>query len=821
MAPLGRGITGTRAVSLEQGWRLALTPPDACATPAEAASLTDWIAARAPGTTAQALEAAGRWRREAPAPLHDQDAWWRRELTETGRRRLCFAGLATCAEVWLDDRLVLTCASMFQPQEIEVDVPHGATLWICFRALAPRLAANGPRARWRPFMIEAQGLRLVRTTLLGHMGGWCPPVHAVGPWRPVRLIEDGPVRVAEVRLRSAWDEGGARLELAATIHGLPDGARLDCAGGSVALQALGDDRYRASLPCPDASAWWPHTHGDQPLHPVSIAAGGTQIDLGRTGFRRIEVDRGDDGRGFGLKINGEPVFCRGACWTPPDLVSLASDRATAEPLLRRMVEAGLNMVRVTGVGVYESPAFFELCDELGVLVWHDFMFANFDYPATDPAFVEQVRAEAQAFLEGVQGVPSLAVLCGGSEVMQQAAMMGLAPGDLAWPLFDEVLAQVAEKYAPGVLYVPNTPHGGPLPFVANEGVTHYYGVGAYERPLSDARAAGVRFASECLALANVPQPETLARHLAAPAVHDPRWKARVPRDRGASWDFEDVRDHYLKRLYGHDPYALRRTDPALYLDLSRKVSGDVMAAVFAEWRRAASPCDGGLVWLAKDFEAGAGWGLIDGTGEPKPCWYALKRVLQPRQVLITDEGVNGLAVHVLNETAAPLAGELRLAVFGAEPGPLIDVRRAIDVPVRGALELSAFELIGRFFDVAYAYRFGPRAHAAVAAQLIAPDGAVISEACHLLGPPVAGEGAVAAELGEDAEGWRLTLTAERLQPYVHIADAAFRPSDDGFVLLPGEPKTVRLSGRQQPSAGRPEGELLALGGGVLGGYGLG
>jgi beta-mannosidase len=245
-----------------------------------------------------------------------------------------------------------------------------------------------------------------------------------------------------------------------------------------------------------------------------------------------------------------------------------------------------------------------------------------------------------------------------------------------------------------------------------------------------------------------------------------------------------------------------------------------MAAVFSEWRRAASPCAGGLVWLAKDFEVGAGWGLIDGAGEPKPCWHALRRVLQPRQVLITDEGVNGLAVHVLNEGAEAFAAELRLAAFGEGPGAVIDVRRAVKVPARGALELSGFELIGRFFDLSHAYRFGPRTHDLVVAQLIAPGGEVSSQADYLLGTPRAGDGEVAAELAEDAEGWTLTLTAGRLQPYVHIADAGFRPSDDGFVLIPGEPKRVRLSGRREAGGGaRPQGEVLALGGRVLGAYG--
>lgn len=819
---LPRAISGARDLPLDHSWAVALTPPDACAGPAEAAALTDWIAARAPGTVAQALEAAGRWRRDTPAPLHDKDAWWRLPLEEAGRRRLCFEGLATFAEVWLDATPVLISNSMFQPQMAEVDIAPGATLWICFRALTPRLATRGPRARWRPLMIEAQGLRLIRTTLLGHMPGWQPPIHVVGPWRPIRLIEDGAVRVEGLAVHPVWDDAGARLELETVIHGLPQGASVECAGASTRLEPLGDGRHRASLRCPDAEAWWPHTHGDQPLYAARIVAGETGIDLGRTGFRSLEADRGADGRGFGLTINGEPVFCRGAAWVPPDLVGLASDRASLEPVLRQMREAGMNMVRVSGVGVYESPAFFELCDELGVLVWHDFMFANFDYPAGDPEFVAQVQAEAQAFLQGVQSSPSLAVLCGGSEVMQQAAMMGLPPGDLAWPLFDEVLARAAASFAPGVAYLPNTPCDGPLPFVANAGLAHYYGVGAYERPLADARAAGVRFAAECLAFANVPQPETLVRALSAPAVHDPRWKARAPRDRGASWDFEDVRDHYLRRLYGQDPYELRRTDPELYLDLSRKVSGEAMAAVFSEWRRTASPCAGGLVWLLRDFEVGAGWGLIDGLGEPKPCWYALKRVLQPRQVLITDEGVNGLAMHVLNEGREPLAAELRLAVFAEEAGALIDVRHAVEVPARGALELSAFELLGRFFDLSYAYRFGPRTHELVAAQLLALGGEVISEAHYLLGAPKAGAGEVAAELRQDAEGWSLALTAERLQPYVHVADPAFRPLDDGFLLIPGETKQVRLSGRQE-ARGRagPQGELLALGGRLLGAYGQG
>jgi beta-mannosidase len=817
-----RALTGRTEHRLHR-WEMALAAAGACAGPAEAQRLGDWIAAVAPGTAAQALVAAGRCSADAVPPLHDRDVWWRTEVPAGGERTLVCDGLATFAEAWLDGDFLFSSRSMFQPVEARLAPSGPGILWICFRALAPALRAKGPRARWRPRMIEGQGLRLVRTTLLGHMPGWQPAVDVVGPWREVRVVGEGPVRLGAVSLQAALDADGPRLiaEVAATGAASPPVLR--CAGAAAPMEPAGEGRFRLELRARGAEPWAPHTHGAPALHPVTLEFGEVIADLGRTGFRRVELDRGADGQGFGLRINGTPVFCRGASWVHPDPVGLGGGREVYEPSLRLMRQAGMNMVRVSGIGVYESPEFFVLCDELGLMVWQDFMFANFDYPVADPAFLDAARSEAEAALAQIQASPSLAVLCGGSEVMQQATMMGLAPGELDWPLFDGVLPKVAGRLRPDVAYVPNTPFGGALPFEAGRGVTHYYGVGAYERPLEDARRAEVRFAAECLAFANVPAAESLAdAAFSVPAVHDPRWKARVPRDRGASWDFEDTREHYFAQAFGLNPAKVRREDPDLYLDLSRAVTGEVMAAVFAEWRRARSSCQGGLVWLLRDGEIGAGWGLIDGAGRPKPCWWALRRVLQPRQVLITDEGVNGLALHLINESAQPLAAELRLAVHGAQtPGPLLEVRAPVELSPAGAIERSAFQLLGRFFDFSYAYRFGPRAHAAVSAQLVAADGGLVSEAIWL--PPGVrgweGEGAVEAEVFEDARGFGLRLRSERLLRFVHLADPHFRPDDDWFTLLPGEPRVVRLApAPETPPTARPDGELRSPGGAVVGSY---
>ncbi|MCW5747027.1 MAG: glycoside hydrolase family 2 protein [Alphaproteobacteria bacterium] len=813
-------VSGQRVAALDAGWQLTATAPGAVADPAGLAQAHAWTAASVPGTAAQALRDAGHWTLAAPTPLHDCDFWYRTRFAGDGARALRLHGLATLAEVWLNGEKLLGSDNMFLAHEVDARLAGDNELCLAFRALHPALAKKKGRARWRPRMIEPGALRFVRTTLLGHMAGWCPPVHAVGPWRPVELVEEtGPLRVrgADLRTHVEGSTGVLGLTLAADWHGAarPD-AVLEIATTRVPLVWQDAQTLAGEARLADVALWWPHTHGTPALHDVRVLVGDVVVDLGRVGFRTIEVDRGPDDNGFALKVNGQRVFCRGACWSSADIVSLPGTRAAYAPWLERLRDGGMNMVRVGGTMAYESDDFFALCDEMGVLVWQDFMFANLDYPANDPAFVDSVSREASQLLDRTQSSPSLAVLCGGSEVAQQAAMLGLPRAAWSSKLFDEVLPAAVRAGRPDVPYVAHSPGGGALPFAVNSGVSHYYGVGAYLRPLEDARRAEVRFATECLAFANVPEAATIARVLeggeAAPT--HPKWKARVPRDAGAPWDFEDVRDHYLRLLYGVDPLALRYGDPDRYLRLSRAVTGEVMEEVLGEWRRGRSSCAGGLVWMFQDLWPGAGWGVVDALGAPKAAWYALRRAARPVQVSLSDEGVNGLAVHVLNETARPVEATLSLVCLRNGEVPVLRAERKLVLPPRSAQEIAAAALGESFFDTTYAYRFGPPPHDVTVAALVDAAGARLAEAFHF--PQGRGTARVelelSAELVAQADGWALRLRSRRCAQSVHVEDERFRADDEWFHLAPGIERVVRLVAREGASGAVPDGEVYALNG---------
>jgi beta-mannosidase len=774
-------VEGHEVVPLTDGW-IVSSP-----------SVGD-IPAQVPGTAAGALRSAGLWDAADTRDFDDEEWIFRVRFQAEPRAPgeeivLRLGGIATVAEVELNGKVLLQSQSMFTAHEVDVGdlLEQDNELRIRCAALRPLLNERRvPRARWRTRIVVDSNLRFFRTMLLGRAPGFAPRPAAVGPWRPVVLERRRQLAVGTLDLRTRLD-GDAGLVRVRTVlrplaDELPAAIEVELRGPSgvhvFPLHLDGAGVAQGELRISNAEPWWPHTHGEPALYDVVLRVGEVVVDAGRVGFRSIESPGEIRTDGVDLHVNGHRIFVRGAVWTPPDLVSLNPEANEVRRTVERARDAGMNMLRVPGIACYESGSFHDACDELGVLVWQDFMFANFDYPFEDATFSSLVTGEVQSVLAGLAGRPSLAVLCGNSEVEQQAAMLGLDPSIARGGFFDEQLPSLIREVGVAVPYVPSAPSGEGLPFRPDRGVAHYFGVGAYRRPLTDARLANVRFAAECLAFANVPDDGAL----------------EAPRDAGADWDFGDVRDHYLRLLYDLDPGELRSVDPARYLELSRAVSGEVMAECFGEWRRAASSCSGALVLLIKDHAPGAGWGILDHRGEPKVAWHHVRRALAPVAVWLSDEGLAGVDVHVANDRPVPLEARLRVTLYRNLELPVEQIEVPIALAARAAVSHGVEELLGRFVDVSYAYRFGPPGHDVVVAAL-ERDGDTLSQAFWFpIGRPVVRE-----QLGLEAKAvlradgaLDVVVSAKRLAYGVRVQADGFSPAEDAFCVEPSRSVTVPL-----------------------------
>ncbi|HET9103102.1 MAG TPA: hypothetical protein VFN55_07070 [Solirubrobacteraceae bacterium] len=818
------------ALALDTGWELAASEPGRWADPAQAAREGHWRPARVPGTAAGAVGA-------DDARDFDAEDWWFRvrfpaPAAGEGRAVLRLGGVATVSEVYLNGERVLESASMWRQHELDVGDRLAAEneLVIACRALTPQLGRRRrPSARWRTRVVEPGNLRWFRTMMFGRSPGFAPGPAAVGPWRPVELATVHPLDPRELRVRCSVDGDGAGVaEVRLSLPETAGSPRLEAviADVRVPMAPAGDGHWGAAVRVPAVARWWPHTHGDPALHTLSVVVDGTVRAQRRVGFRALSWAPDIRRDGLDLHVNGVPVFARGAVWTPADLIGMAPSPQELRRLLETVRDAGMNMLRVVGTGAYESEAFHDLCDELGILVWQDLMFANVDYPLTDPNFAAAVQAEARQILTGLAGRPSLAVVCGNSEVEQQAAMLGLA-ADLGRAAFwDEWLPGLVAELGLDCPYVASTPCGGALPFHPGAGIAHYFGVTGYFRAPEDARRAGVRFAAECLAFANVPDEVTVP-------VHHPRWKAGVARDAGtgwdigSGWDFDDVRDHYLRLLFGVDPVALRRYDHARYLELSRFASAEVMAEVIGEWRRAGSRCRGALVLWLKDMLPGAGLGVLDHAGAPKVAFHHLRRAFAPLAVWSTDEGLSGVCAHVANDGPQAQALRLRVSLYRHYAEPVDEAVRELELAPHATTSVNVEAVLGRFVDAAWAYRFGPPTQDVIALSLERPDGELISQAFHLpAGRPAErlspGDLGLRAEIiapepgpGEAGPGRapRLRVHSDRFAYGVRVGVAGYRPSDDAFSVAPGGERELvlhRLDRAGDAVPGALRGSLTAL-----------
>ncbi len=778
----------------------------------------DWVPATVPGTAMSSWLKAGKIldARDMDADAHD---WWFRTNFDAGDgERVCelyFAGIATIAEVWLNGVGVGTSSSMFVALRIDCEnlqTTDNELVVVC-RALRTELARKRPRPRWKANFVDHQNLRWIRTSLLGRMPSWTSPCAPVGLYRTVELRERQAVELRGQSIETSIEAtiGTARFAGELLTRAVITAAKLRIGDREVSLEIKTSStstnameratRVVGELMFPNAQAWWPATHGEQSRYPACIVVTIDGIDhvisLPSIGFRSVTVDLGASPS---IAINGEQIFARGVWWVNPDPISLNPSEAELRESLQQIRDAGMNIVAIPASATYETEGFHALCDELGILVWQQLMFTRLDYPSQDAAWSQSAESEIRQALHALAGHPSAVVVCGGFEIAQQAAMLSIDVDATEW--FTQAVAELVAHDAPGIAYLADTPHGGARPFVVNEGTATYYGIGAYDRPLDDARRSEIKFATGCLAFSNLGDDATTDAFVdGGAALHSAAWKRGIPRDHGAAWDMEDTRDRYVARIYGVDPFALRRVEPTRYLDFGRAATAVAMHSAVSEWRLPRSQCAGVLVLQGRDFVAGPGAGVVASDGRAKSSYYALKRASSPIALLWSDEGLSGIDLWAINDSPAVCAATLSVAIFTADN--VVD-SQTIDclLPARGHERFDAEGILGAFHDMAYAFRFGPREVLGVTALLreTLGDGAsYIRNTFRIPGPLVMCDPGLEATAHRVADGvYNVRIRSQRYAHFVQISGGAIVSHDQGFDIEPGGVHDVLVASLSRP-----------------------
>ena len=620
------------------------------------------------------------------------------------------------------------------------------------RFAAPLTEAKRREAEYGPMPRAMPGIEpynFVRKMACNFGWDWGPVLTTVGLWQPIYLRRFQAARFERVRpLVMRADEETAELRVHPDITRALEAkdeplryelALYDADGCSVTRKCgslEGGDTDAVTLLINKPQLWWPRGYGGQPLYRLEAYlydTHGRMLDhtVHRVGLRQIELDRAEDdaGSAFTLRVNGRPVFCKGANWIPDDCFP---SRVTPEQVYHRLdqaCEANMNMLRVWGGGLFESDYFYERCDELGLMVWQDMLFACAMYP--EAMLRDTLEVEVRQNAARLSAHASLVIYCGGNESIwfhyQREAWRTLLDGR-PWgeTFYRELMPQWLAETDPSRPYIVNSPdntdHDG-SPNDAQHGVMHLWEAWKRE-PATSYRDHRPRFASE-FGFCGPANPGTLRRVVTGYdecVPDDPKLMSRFKAVGGQ----ESLDKHYADFFDKNDD--LDAWNYLAQVVQARSVTTGV------EWFRSLWPyCTGSLYWQLNDCWPTISWSAISSDGSPKLLWHASKRSLADRLVTIQPDG-EGLACMLINDSDESWSADLRLRrvnVAGeavAEWSHSIEVApRSVErvpltnemvVPERGDSEFivaDAGDLRGVWFfepDKAFAYEV-PRANVSI------------------------------------------------------------------------------------------------------------
>jgi beta-mannosidase len=756
---------------------------------------------------------------EACGWVEDYEWWYRTTFTVPADLRgerfdLVFEGLDTLADVYLNGEKVGSAQNMFTPYRFDVTshlrLDEQNLLAICFHPVVLEAEKKDVSRYWAAFYKPRVWLRKAQ---MNWGWDWGPRFVTVGVWRPVRLEAHSVARIAHLfAYTERLTENGAQVRLSAEIEHIHENNRPLVV--SFFVRDHGQD-WRVVAPVVDGKAettlwmespqlWWTHDLGTPHLYTVEaeLLDGANVLHTGsiRFGVRTIEIDqspgREPDTTNFTFVLNGVKLFAKGADWIPADNLIGSIPPERYRKLVQMARDANMNMLRVWGGGIYESPEFYNACDELGILVWQDFMFSCAAYPDDDKDFVKEVRREAECVVKQLRNHPCIALWCGNNENQWIDSMIHWNEPDFPFygkRIYEEILPQVCAALDPSRLYWPGSPWGGDDANSDLAGDKHNWQVWAgmvyprksREEPRANPTPEGVsyrhyaedkgRFISE-FGMHGAPALRTLQRNIAPEQFfYD---------SEGFLYRIKDPDTSRKEKLFEAHVWQPRNMEE--YVVLSQLVQAEGLKFGIEHYRRRKFECSGALFWQLNDCWPGISWSVIDYYLNPKGAYHTVARAFAPLLYTFRQEEDGSVTLWGVNDTLQETSSELRLRRLRLDGGTLSDEVHRVKVPANSAqqlLQLPPAQDARTEFLVVQVKRGAP-----------APDNVHFFAEWKHLQMPKAKVRAVFTPLGEEGCRWQCELSADAYAHFVHLVfpQDAVQVSDNYLFLLPGEPRTVEF-----------------------------
>ncbi|MGW5731807.1 MULTISPECIES: glycoside hydrolase family 2 protein [Streptomyces] len=647
---------------------------------------TSAIPAQVPGCVHTDLLAAGR----IPDPFLNQNErqvdWigrtdWTYDTvlgprdTPHERTDLVFDGLDTVAEITLGGTVIGRTRNMHRGYRFDITrrLPQANTgaetpLSVHFtsaytEAEAVRVSlGDRPNSYPEPF-------QFIRKMACSFGWDWGPTLVTAGMWRPVRLEHWSTARLAQVRPLVTVDGTTGRAELRIEVERTRSGPLTARAhiGEHTATVTFEGDSATLTVEVPDVDLWWPRGYGEQILHETQLQLldeAGQSLDRWerKLGFRTVTLDTTPDehGTGFTLAVNGERLFARGVNWIPDDVFPSRVTPERYRTRLTQAADAGIDLIRIWGGGIYEADAFYDLCDELGLMVWQDFLFACAAYPEEQPLRSE-IEAEARENVTRLMPHPSLVLWNGNNENLWgfrdwqwEEQLAGESWGE---GYYLGLLPRIVAETDPTRPYWAGSPWSGTWDHHPNDprhGTTHSWEV--WNRTdYTDYLDTVPRFVAE-FGWQAPPAHTTVRRALPGEQLRP---------DSPGMLHHQKADDGNGKLNRGLEHHFALPDDFDRWHYLTQVNQARAIATGIEHWRSHWPRCAGTVVWQLNDCWPVTSWSAIDGDGRLKPLYHELRRLYADR-LLTVQTRAGRPVVAAVNQSAASWAIDVRLRRMTAD-----------------------------------------------------------------------------------------------------------------------------------------------------------